>query len=87
MDSSSPAGADLVGLLSCCCIAMIWLIPIVLGISAFAFWLWMLIDCATLPPRADNDKIMWILIILFTHFIGALIYFFVARKRLRSPEA
>jgi hypothetical protein len=44
-----------------------------------AFWIWMLVDCATKEPSAGNDKVIWILVIIFTHWIGALIYYFVRR--------
>lgn len=46
-----------------------------LGIALGLFWLWMLIDCATREPSEGNDKIVWILIIVFTTWIGALIYY------------
>lgn len=49
------------------------------------FWIWMLIDCATKEPDEGNDKIVWILILIFTHVVGALIYFLVRRpQRLRD---
>ena len=51
----------------------------VIGILGTIFWIWMLIDCATKETSEGNDKVIWILIILFTHIIGALIYFFVRR--------
>ncbi len=48
------------------------------------FWLWMLVEAATKEPSQGNDKIVWILVILFTHFIGALIYFLARRpERIR----
>jgi hypothetical protein len=57
-------------------------IPILLvGLAFFAFWLWMLIDCATKESSQGNDKLIWILIIVFTHWIGALIYFLVRRPQ------
>jgi hypothetical protein len=57
---------------------MIFLIlPVVL--LAFAFWIWMLVDCATKESSQGNDKVIWILVIIFTHWIGALIYFLVRR--------
>jgi hypothetical protein len=34
-------------------------------------------------PSEGTDKIVWILIILFTHVIGAAIYFLVRRPRRR----
>ena len=67
---------------------------LVLGLVAFAFmaavffWIWMLIDCVKNEPSEGNEKIIWILIIIFTHFIGALIYYFVRRpQRLRAAAA
>jgi len=35
----------------------------------------MVVDCAINEP-AGNDKIVWLLVIILLHFIGALIYFF-----------
>jgi hypothetical protein len=55
-----------------------------IGILSTLFWIWMLIDCATKEPAEGNNKTVWILIILFTHFIGALIYYIVRRpERMR----
>ena len=42
-----------------------------------AFWIWMLIDCIINEPSEGNDKIVWMLVIILTNWIGALIYFFV----------
>ena len=57
----------------------------VIGILGTVFWVWMLIDCATKEPSDGNDKIIWILVIVLTHLIGALIYFFVRRpERMRK---
>jgi hypothetical protein len=53
----------------------------VLGLLAMVFWIWMLIEAATKEPSQGNDKIIWILIIIFTHLLGALIYFFVRRPQ------
>jgi hypothetical protein len=60
----------------------------VIGILGTLFWIWMLIDCATQEPSEGNDKVIWILVIIFTHFIGALMYYFIRRperKRLQYP--
>ena len=43
------------------------------------FWIWMIVDCAT-HERNSTEKIVWIVIIVFTHLLGALIYFFVRRR-------
>jgi heme/copper-type cytochrome/quinol oxidase subunit 2 len=39
----------------------------------------MLIDCATKEPSEGNDKLIWIIIIVFTHVLGALVYFVIRR--------
>lgn len=50
------------------------------------FWLWMLIDALTssLPPV---EKLIWVLVIFFLHFLGALLYFFLARGGTRGRLA
>ena len=60
---------------------LFFLIFLAVGILASVFWIWMLIDCATNKSLDGALKIVWILVILFTHLIGALIYFFVGRSR------
>jgi Phospholipase_D-nuclease N-terminal len=51
------------------------------GIAVFAtlFWIWVLIDCITKESSEGNDKVAWVLIILFAPLIGALLYYFVRR--------
>jgi len=46
-------------------------------------WVWMLIDCLTSKELDSNEKLVWTLVIVFTHMIGAIIYFFVGRKKKR----
>lgn len=60
---------------------LFFLFFIVVGAGGTIFWVWMLIDCATKEPSEGSDKIVWLLVILFTHLIGALIYFFVRRPQ------
>jgi hypothetical protein len=50
-------------------------------IAIFAFWIWMIVDCATNEPSEGNEKLVWIVIIIFAQIIGALIYFFVRRPK------
>jgi hypothetical protein len=55
------------------------LIP--LAIACFGFWLWMLIDCATNEPDTGNNKVVWIIIIVCAHIIGAVLYWIMRRDR------
>ena len=54
---------------------------LVIGLGGTVLWIWMLIDCVTKEPSEGNDKIIWVLIILLTHWIGGLIYLFVRRPK------
>jgi hypothetical protein len=47
----------------------------------FLFWLWMLIDCATKESDQGNDKLVWVVIIVFTNIVGAVLYWLVRRPR------
>lgn len=62
---------------------IIGLLVIAIGILGTIFWIWMIVDCATNEPQGDNNKIVWILIIVLTHFVGAAIYFFARRPERR----
>ncbi|MBX7257879.1 MAG: PLD nuclease N-terminal domain-containing protein [Candidatus Hydrogenedentes bacterium] len=58
---------------------VVWLCLFAMGIGGTVLWIWMLIDCAMNEPSSGNDKIVWIIVIALTHWIGALIYFIVRR--------
>lgn len=65
-----------------CCFYAVFL---AFGLAALVFWIWMLVDCATKEPSQGNDKIVWVLVIALTSWIGALIYYFARRpQRLRE---
>jgi hypothetical protein len=54
---------------------------VLIAVLAFVFWVWMLIDCARNRGLDGTEKAVWILLIVFTHSLGGLIYFFVARPK------
>jgi prolipoprotein diacylglyceryltransferase len=43
------------------------------------FWIWMIIDVAKRNFKNENDKILWILLVVLLGFIGAIIYYFVIK--------
>ena len=51
------------------------------ALLATAFWIWMLVDCATKEPSGTNDKVVWILVIVLTHLLGAILYFLIRRPQ------
>ena len=58
---------------------------LLIGIALMIFWIWMLVDCATKESGQGNDKVIWILVIVLTGWIGALIYL-LARRPTRMRE-
>jgi hypothetical protein len=57
-----------------------WLFCLAIGIAIFVFWIWMLIDCIKNNALGSTEKIVWVLVIIFLHALGALIYLLVGRK-------
>ena len=52
-----------------------------LAVGCFAFWVWSLVDCINNESSSGNDKIVWILLILFLGIIGTLLYMFIRRPQ------
>jgi len=59
---------------------LITMVFLVITIPGTIFWIWMLVDCATKEPEGI-DKMVWIVIILFTHLLGAFLYLIVRRSK------
>jgi len=45
------------------------------------FWIWMLVDAIQNKGLADGEKIGWVLAIVFFHFLGSVLYFFIGRPK------
>ncbi|MHC4727441.1 MAG: PLDc N-terminal domain-containing protein [Planctomycetota bacterium] len=56
----------------------IWL-SVVVGLMVL--WIWTLIDCIKNEPTEGNERIVWVVVIAVTHWIGALIYLIVRRPQ------
>jgi len=55
-----------------------------MGIGGTILWIWMIVDCAGKEPSEGKGKVVWILVIVLTHWVGALIYLLARRpKRIR----
>ena len=59
----------------------------ILSLAVTAFWIWMIIDCAKNELLEGHNKTVWILIVILTGWIGALIYFFVERPKKAAETA
>jgi hypothetical protein len=52
----------------------LWIVFILLGLAAFVFWLWALIDAIRNPALDSTMRVVWVLGIVLTQFLGALLY-------------
>jgi hypothetical protein len=59
----------------------------VLGIAGFVLFLWALIDVIRRQFQNPNDKILWIVLIIFIGWIGPLLYLIIGRKKGTIPGA
>lgn len=49
-----------------------------IGLALTLFWVWMLVDCLA---DQKEDKLVWFLVIFFLNLVGAVLYYFLARKK------
>lgn len=68
--------------------ASLW---ILLLVALPLFWLWMLIDAIArrdvdYPSKSTNEKVLWIVLLLFVH-VSAVVYWFVVWRAARSRDA
>ena len=52
-----------------------------LALAATVFWIWMLVAAIQNRGLSDGEKVGWVLAIVFLHFIGALLYFFIGHPK------
>jgi len=71
----SQAAASGIGSILCCGVGAVIMIPLL------GFWIWMLIDVIKRVPSENNQKLIWLLVLIFGGFIGAIIYYFVQRPK------
>ena len=67
-------------LLAVACVVALPLAVVAIVVAAFVFWIWMLVDAIRNNQLSGWARVGWAVLIWFTHWIGALVYLFVARK-------
>lgn len=56
-------------------------IAFLIGAVAMVFWIWMLISAIQNRGIGSGEKVAWVLVIVFLHFLGALIYFVIGHPK------
>ena len=62
-------------------IGFLILLIIALAIFALVFWIMMLVDAAKRKFKDSTERVLWIILMVFTGLIGAIIYYFVVKKK------
>ena len=52
-----------------------------MGLLWLVLWIWALIDAIQNPRLSGNERIVWVLVIIFVPILGPLIYLLVGRGR------
>lgn len=59
----------------------LFLIWVILAILGLVLWIWALVSAIQNPALDSTMRIVWVLVIVFTGFIGAIIYLLIGRNR------
>lgn len=74
-NSPDPSGGIIAG------IFLFWGFFILLGLASFVFWIVEIVDVARREFRDSNTKLLWLLVVILAHGLGALIYYFAGRPQ------
>ena len=74
-NSPDPSGGIIVGLF------LFWGFFILLGLASFVFWIVEIVDVARREFKDSNTKLLWLLVVVLAHGLGALIYYFAGRPQ------
>jgi len=60
---------------------------LLIAVIATIFWIWMLVDCVTREPDTGSTRLIWVIIIIFTSVLGAILYFVIRRPERMREES
>ena len=58
---------------------------LLVGLASTIFWIVEIVDVSRRDFRDPNNKVVWLLVIIFLHFIGALLYLFIGKQQGTLP--
>jgi len=64
---------------------MLILILMLLALVVNAFWIWMIISAVQNKGLTDNERLIWILVVVFLQLLGGIIYYFAAHPKRKTP--
>lgn len=66
-------------------IVLIWTVCLVIGVALSIFWIFELIDIVRRRFENDLIKVVWLVVVCCSHFVGAILYHFAGRQMGRLP--
>jgi hypothetical protein len=84
-DKLNEKGKIMLGGFEIIFIMLALLVFLPLALALFAFWIWMLVSAVQNKGLTEGEKIAWVLVIVFIHWLGALLYFFVGHPKRKTP--
>ncbi|MBN2015484.1 DUF2516 family protein [Candidatus Dojkabacteria bacterium] len=74
-----------------CGFGLMWVVIMMLSMVGLVFWVFMLVDVIRrdeekFPEGSKDQKVLWLLIVLLTSWIGALIYYIMVYKKVGAAK-
>lgn len=60
-------------------IVLFWLLAILFIIVSSVFWIVELVDACRRTFENDTVKVVWIVVLCLSHFIGAIVYYIIGK--------
>ena len=51
-----------------------------LGLGGLFFWVFALVDILRNNFKGDNEKMIWVMVVIFVPFLGTILYFIIGRQ-------
>lgn len=77
---------SVVGILIFSISALIVLLALVLSVGLTILWIWMLIDATRREFPKSDEKVVWILVLVLAGIMGAVIYYFLVKRKLDAKK-
>jgi len=67
-------------------VVAIWILAGIVFLLLSIFWIIELIDIVRRQFENDAVKVIWIVVVCMSHFVGAIVYHFAGRQMGRLPD-
>jgi hypothetical protein len=57
------------------------IVAVLLGLVSLVIWLWALVDAIKNPALDSTMRLIWILVLIFTGILGAIVYLLIGRAK------